>query len=93
MRLRYTEKARLDLELAFSWYEQQQAGLGKAFLDCVEEVISAMREMPRLYPAHHQTFRRALTRRFPFSLFYTIEQDEIILHAIFDNRQDPSRLP
>lgn len=93
MRLRYTERAREDLEIAFSWYEEQRYGLGLEFLDCLEAAIETIFQMPQLYAKHHSDFRRALLRRFPFAIFYTIEQDEVIVHAVFDNRQDPARLP
>ncbi len=39
MRLRYTDRARDDLELAFSWYERQRRGLGFDFLDCAEVAL------------------------------------------------------
>lgn len=93
MNLRYTGRARTDLELAFSWYEEQRYGLGLEFLDCVEAAIETIIQMPRLHAKHHAGFRRALVRRFPFSIFYTIEKNTIVVHAVFDNRQDPSRLP
>ncbi len=93
MRLRYTGRAKAELETAFVWYEKQQQGLGHKFLDCVEEVIDSILQMPRLYALQYENLRRALVRRFPFSVFYTIEQNEIIIHAVFDNRQNPVRLP
>ncbi len=93
MRLRYTEQAKTDLNIAFAWYEQQRRGLGFEFLDCVEAVIETIQSMPEVYAYHHDHFRRALIRRFPFSIFYTVEKHELVLHAIFDNRQDPNRLP
>ncbi len=93
MKLRYTDHARDDLEIAFAWYEEQRHGLGLEFLDCVEAAIETILQMPKLYAKHHAEFRRVLIRRFPFSIFYTLEQDEIIVHAVFDNRQDPARLP
>ena len=93
MNLRYTDRARADLEIAFLWYEEQRYGLGLEFLDCVEAAIETISQMPRLYAKHHRNFRRALVRRFPFSIFYTIEENSIIIHAVFDNRQDPDRLP
>ena len=93
MRLRYTNRAWNDLDIAFEWYEGQRRGLGFDFLDCVEAAIETIQQMPKLYAKHHEHFRRALVRRFPFSIFYTIEEKEIIVHAIFDNRQDPIRLP
>lgn len=93
MRLRYTARAIDDLHIAFEWYEGQRRGLGFEFLDCVEAVIETIQRIPKLYAKHHAHFRRVLVRRFPFSIFYTIEKKEIIVHAIFDNRQDPARLP
>ena len=93
MKLRYTDQARDDLEIAFTWYEEQRYGLGLEFLDCVETAIKTIIQMPKLHAKHHADFRRSLVRRFPFSIFYTLEQEEIIVHAVFDNRQDPARLP
>lgn len=93
MKLRYTGRATEELGIAFAWYENQRRGLGFEFLDCVEAAIETILQMPRLYAEHHHHFRRALVRRFPFSIFYTIESNEIIVHAVFDNRQNPVRLP
>ena len=93
MRLRYAARAIDDLHIAFEWYEGQRRGLGFEFLDCVEAAIETIQQIPKLYAKHHAHFRRVLVRRFPFSIFYTIEKKEIIVHAIFDNRQDPARLP
>jgi plasmid stabilization system protein ParE len=93
MKLRYTARAKDDLEIAFEWYEDQRYGLGFEFLDCVEAAIETFIQMPKLYAKQHNHFRRALIRRFPFSIFYTIEKKEIVVHAIFDNRQDPAKRP
>lgn len=93
MRLLYTDRAKDDLEISFAWYEGQRRGLGFEFLDCLEAAIETIAQMPKLYAIHHDIFRRVLVRRFPFSIFYSIEETEIVIHAIFDNRQDPVELP
>ena len=36
MILRYTDRSKDDVDLAFAWYEKQRRGLGFEFLDCVE---------------------------------------------------------
>ncbi|MCF8076990.1 MAG: addiction module protein [Desulfotignum sp.] len=41
----------------------------------------------------YSDFRGCPIRRFPFSIFYTIEDFEIIIHSVFDNRQDPDKRP
>ena len=60
MRLRYTDRAKDDLEIVSAWYEGQRRGLGFEFLDCVEAVIETILQMPKLYAKQHDSFRRAL---------------------------------
>jgi toxin ParE1/3/4 len=92
--LKYTERAKTDIGLAFEWYEDQRNGLGFEFLDCVENTLQNIILTPELYAKQYADFRRILIRRFPFSIFYTIEKNHlIIIHAVFDNRQDPKKLP
>ena len=93
MNLRYTDRAKVDLEIAFNWYEEQRQGLGFEFLNCIEAVIKMIIHMPEMYAVQYADFRRAMVRRFPFSIFYTVEKNEIVVHAFFDNRQDPAKLP
>lgn len=74
MKLLYSGRAKDDLELAFWWYEQQRYGLGHDFLDCVQACVATIIATPKLFARHHENFRRALIRRFPFAIFYTIER-------------------
>jgi len=91
MKLRYTEIAKDDIELAFVWYERKRRGLGFEFLDCVENAVKSMAENPEMYKFTSSIFRGCVIRRFPFSIFYTIESSEIVVHSVFDNRQDPKK--
>ena len=85
MKLQYTDRAKDDLELAFAWYERQRRGLGFEFLDCVENAVKSILD--------NSIFRGCVVRRFPFSVYYTIENNETIVHSVFDNRQDPEERP
>ena len=93
MRLRYTDRSKDDVELAFSWYERQRRGLGFEFLDCVEASLQNIIDGPEIYQMRYSNFRGCPIRRFPFSIFYKIEENEIVVHSVFDNRQDPNRGP
>lgn len=93
MMLRYTHRSKDDLDIAMAWYERQRRGLGFEFLDCVEVAIKSIAQSPELYRKYYSQFRGCLVRRFPFIIFYTIEDDEIIVHSIFDCRQDPRKRP
>ena len=93
MKLLYTDKAVEDIELAFTWYEKQRRGLGFDFMDCVEAALLNIIRFPELYQKKYSNFRSCVIRRFPFSIYYTIESEEIVVHSIFDNRQDPEKRP
>lgn len=93
MRLVYTGRAKIEMEAAFEWYEKQRRGLGFEFLDCIEAAINGLLVFPEMYQLCYANFRRCVIRRFPFSIFYTVEEKEIIIHAVFDNRQDPEKRP
>jgi plasmid stabilization system protein ParE len=93
VKLSYTKRAKIDIDIAVGWYESQRKGLGLEFLECIEVTINRIVENPKLYSVKHRRFRSAVTRKFPFSIFYTIEKSEVVVHAVFDNRQDPVRTP
>ncbi|GAA3917363.1 type II toxin-antitoxin system RelE/ParE family toxin [Litoribacillus peritrichatus] len=93
MNLVYTEQAIADMDMTTAWYERQLKGLGLEFLASVEQTVFLICENPTIYPVKHKTLRAALLRRFPFTVFYEVHEKQIIVHALFDNRQDPKRLP
>jgi len=93
MILRYTDRSKNDVKLAFAWYEKQRRDLGFEFLDSVEMSLNNILTFPEMYSICYSNFRRCVIRRFPFSIFYTTEGEEIVIHSVFDNRQDPKKLP
>ena len=84
-------RAEADLLEAYHWYEAQRPGLGDDFLDELECSIAALEEEPERRPVYYRGFRRYLTRRFPYKIFYRVEVNRVIvfrvLHAKMDHRR------
>ncbi|MDA3938442.1 MAG: type II toxin-antitoxin system RelE/ParE family toxin [Spirochaetia bacterium] len=93
MKLTYTARAKDDVEIAFRWYEMQRRGLGFEFLDCIEASLSSILRYPEMHEKIYSNFRRCVIRRFPFSIFYSVETNMLVIHSVFDNRQDPGKRP
>lgn len=93
MKLLYTDRARADLETAFAWYERQQSGLGQDLLDNIENAIQQIVSNPKAQPLYHDPIRGCLIRRFPFTLFYSIEAEGLIIHSVFHHRLDTGKRP
>ena len=44
------------------------------------------------FPAVYGQIRRALLRRFPYGIFYTLEEDVIVILACFHTKRDPKTM-
>jgi hypothetical protein len=44
---------------------------------------------PLLYPKVHNEFRRCLLRRFPYAVYFTINNEQIIVAGLFHGARDP----
>lgn len=76
MKFLFRSEAAADVVGAREWYETQREGLGKAFADALEHVLSAITAMPESFPVVQGDVRRALLRRFPYALYYRLRDSE-----------------
>lgn len=82
--------AEADLREAFDWYEQQREGLGQDFLLCVEAALAAMAERRRSFPVAVRKARRALVRRFPYSILFVEMPEAIAVVGVFHTSRNPA---
>ena len=77
-------KAETDVVDAAQWYEAKQPNLGGEFTTEVRRIIEGALANPLLYPIirHRPEVHRALTRRFPYSVFYILRRDAVIVFAV-----------
>ena len=63
------------------------------FLRCVEVALLSIERSPLIYPVVHETYRRALVRRFPFTVFFEIEHppERCVIYAVFHCSQNPEK--
>ncbi|HRI08595.1 MAG TPA: type II toxin-antitoxin system RelE/ParE family toxin [Nannocystaceae bacterium] len=82
-------EAEAELVEAWAWYEAQRAGLGEEFVACFEAVISIAARAPNAFPASVGEVRRALVRRFPYGVFYTLDGESLVVLAVAHARRRP----
>ena len=81
--------AERDLAEAYGWYEARVPGLGSDFLMSIDAALSSIQRTPEMYPIVYKNVRRALVRRFPYGIFYLVEEDRIVVLGILHARRDP----
>ena len=89
VRIEFTTEASEDVAEAFSWYERQRRGLGREFEEELDRAFAIVRSMPTTGSPVHRMLRRSLMARFPFALYYAIEAELVVVHAVLHHRRDP----
>ena len=91
--LRVTSAASSDLVKAHDWYERQSPGLGKEFLRSVDATFAFIERHPELLAPVHRHLRRALTKRFPYAVYYeTTAPTTIRVIAVIHTAMDKIQL-
>lgn len=88
MRIRILRRAEQDLIDGFLFYERQQEGIGEYFLDSLFSDIDSLHLFAGIH-ALHFGFHRLLSRRFPFAVYYRIEEGAVCVYAVLDCRKNP----
>lgn len=83
-------RADLDVEAAFEWYESERPGLGVEFLDELRAAYDRIAAGPLKYQALRSGIRRALLRRFPYAVYFAIEDDAVIVATVLHANRDPA---
>lgn len=78
-----------DIEAVFDWYEGEQSGLGLEFLDELRAYLR-IREGPFKYVELRSGIRRALAKRFPYAIYFSIEGRVIVILAVLHTARDPA---
>lgn len=82
MKIQILDLAKGDLIEGFRFYEEMEAGLGGYFLEQLCADIEALATVDEVHPQPYRRFHRALSKRFPFSIFYTVEDGVVKVRAI-----------
>jgi len=84
-------EAEADLTEAFDWYETRVPGLGLEFIRTVDSLFNSIIRNPQAYPVVYKTVRRALTRKFPYEVFFMVDADTVVILAVFHAKRNPQR--
>jgi plasmid stabilization system protein ParE len=78
-----------ELDEVYRWYESQQLGLGNDFLEEIEQALDRICQMPESYATVYRDVRRAVVRRFPYTIYYRIVSSRVIITAVFHGHRNP----
>jgi plasmid stabilization system protein ParE len=89
MRILYVPEVADDLAFARDWYESRSSGLGEDFLLMAYAAFSELSEFPEQHRVVYSHYRRALLRRFPYSVYYLVAQNSVTIYGVFHSSKNP----
>jgi plasmid stabilization system protein ParE len=87
--LQITASAESDIQESAEWYEKQTDGLGFEFLRAVDARVHSIQRNPLLFTPIYKSIRRATLKRFPFGIFYLVQDEAIIIVACIHLSRNP----
>lgn len=75
-------EARPDILAAFDWYEEKRIGLGDDFLESLESTLGRISAFPEGPAVVHREIRVRQVDRFPFGVYYRLEEERILVLAV-----------
>ena len=90
MKIRILDAAIRDLVDGFSFFDKQEAGLGGYFIDSLFSDIDSLQLYAGIHVISFENYYRMLSKRFPFAVYYRVDEDEILVYAVLDCRRNPA---
>jgi plasmid stabilization system protein ParE len=89
MQIEFTEPASIELDDAFEYYELQLPDLGKKFFNEILETIELISQFPKLFAHNSKHTRKAVLRKFPYNLIYSVYKNKIFIIAVAHQNRAP----
>lgn len=89
MKVRFHPEARSEHLIAAQYYEKKERGLGSRYLAAIQQSVGRIGTSPRSFPVYKGPFRRIHVDAFPFTLFFSIEPDSVLVVAVAHQSREP----
>lgn len=81
----------LDLRSGETFYNQRMSGLGGYFVDSLLSDLSSLQHYAGIHAKYFGCYR-LISKRFPFAIYYELEERRVVVIAILDMRIKPNTI-
>jgi hypothetical protein len=91
--LEIKKEALLDIKEAYLYYEERKKGLGKRFIETLENYMGRVQKYPEHYQIKRNPYREVFIKDFPYLIIFEIEERKVIVYAVFNTWKNPTNKP
>lgn len=89
MEVKFIEPASIELDDAVAYYNLQSHRLGDKFFDEVLRMTKLISIFPEVWAKNTEHTRKAVLKKFPYSLIYSIYKNKIYIIAVAPHHRAP----
>jgi plasmid stabilization system protein ParE len=81
-----------EMESATAFYEEKSLGLGDLFFEELETTFTIILQSPFAFPQKQDDYRQAVINRFPYTIWYRVNNFEVVVVAVWHTSRNPDEL-
>lgn len=89
-RLIFHPKFAVELEDAIDWYKKISDKVSKNFKNETKVAIATIQKNPFAFQKIEQGFRLFYLKKFPYSIVFSVEENEILVYSFFHTSRNPN---
>ncbi|HMF31401.1 MAG TPA: type II toxin-antitoxin system RelE/ParE family toxin [Candidatus Lokiarchaeia archaeon] len=78
-----------EMNAAARFYDLQVDGLGEDFLSELQFALQSIQKFPYRWSIFEEDFRKYRLKKFPYNIFYSVSEDQIIIIAVAHQKRKP----
>lgn len=85
------DEAIQDMNEAVFFYDSIDEKLADRLIDEFDVVLNHITDNPQHFQKRYRNIRIRFTHKFPYGIYYTLERNNVIVHAVLHHKQNPER--
>jgi toxin ParE1/3/4 len=83
-------EAEAEIGKIADWYNQRNPVARLGFFNAIDSAFDLIRRNPEQYQIVYREMLRALVDGYPYALFYTVNENQIVVVSCFHTSRDPA---
>lgn len=93
MRIHVSRSAQADISNSYSYYAEVNISLADRYMRSIDKAFQHILSYPDAYPMRYNAYRCFVMLDFPFVIIYKIDDDVVVVEAVFHTSRNPSKYP
>ena len=89
LKIKFQEHSKYDFTKAKKYYQNQEEKLYEKFKYDLQQSLNRILSFPKLYPNIDTNIRKCVLNKFPYTILYTLKDDNIYILAIANHYKNP----